>query len=332
MIVSLERQSLPPAPGRGSVVSVGVFDGVHLGHQAILARNTRVARELGAVSTVVTFREHPKAVLLGRAPRTLTSLAHRLELFRRAGVEHTLALTFDEDLRQIAARDFARELLAKALAAHKLILGFDSKFGRDREGTPEFLKALGYDVEVVPEVLVAGRPVSSTAIREAVELGDLEGAARMLGRPVAVYGDVVAGDALGRKLGFPTANLDLHHELRPPAGVYACRAWHTRSEAPISHPAVTNIGFRPTLGGERPATARIEVHLIDFTGDLYGEFLEVEFVARLRDERRFANQDELKAQIGRDVLAARTALGAPADIPKTPDRSPDLGVESRDRG
>lgn len=291
---------------------MGVFDGVHLGHQAILRRNTERARELGAQSTVVTFREHPKAVLLGHAPRTLTSLEHRLELFRRAGIEHTVALTFDEELRQIDARDFARELLAGALSARQLVLGFDGKFGRDRQGTPEFLRDLGYEVEVVPEVLVGGRPVSSTAIREAVELGDLDGAARMLGRPVAVYGDVVAGDAVGRKLGFPTANLDLHHELRPPAGVYACRAYRTQSVLPAAHPAVANIGFRPTLAEQRPAAASVEVHLLDFDGDLYGESLEVEFVARLRDERRFANLTELAAQIGSDVLAARAVLGAHA--------------------
>lgn len=313
MIVSLERNGLPRPPACGSVVSVGVFDGVHLGHQAILSRNAQRARELGATSTVVTFREHPKAVLLGHAPRTLTSLEHRLELFRRAGIEHTVALTFDEELRRIDARDFARDLLAGALAARRLVLGFDSKFGRDREGTPEFLRGLGYDVEVVPEVLVAGRPVSSTAIREAVELGDLDGAARMLGRPVAVYGDVVAGDAVGRRLGFPTANLDLHHELRPPPGVYACRVHRARQSVPAVHPAVANIGFRPTLTNEQPTTARVEVHLLDFEGDLYGEFLEVEFVTRLRDEIRFSGPAELSEQIARDVTAARSLLaGAPS--------------------
>lgn len=311
MIVTYERSGLPPPPSRGSVVSVGVFDGVHLGHQAILARNTAGARELGAQSTVVTFRDHPKAVLLGRAPRTLTSLEHRLELFRRAGVEHTLALTFDDELRRVDARAFAREVLVGGLGARRLVLGFDSKFGHDREGTPELMRSLGYDVEVVPEVLVAGRPVSSTAIREAVELGDLDGAARMLGRPVAVYGDVVAGDALGRRLGFPTANLDLHHELRPPPGVYACRVHRTGEPLPAPHPAVANIGFRPTLSEAAPASARVEVHLLDFDGDLYGEFLEVEFVARLRDEQRFAGPAELAAQIERDVAAARILLDAP---------------------
>jgi riboflavin kinase/FMN adenylyltransferase len=312
VIVSYERSGVPAPPPEGAVVSIGVFDGVHLGHAAILRENLARARELGARPTVVTFREHPKRILLGRAPRTLTSLEHRIELFRRAGVEHTVALTFDEELRDIPAARFAREFLIGALGARRFVLGFDSKFGKDREGTPEHLRELGCDVEVVPQVLVAGRAVSSTAIREAVELGDLDGAARMLGRPVAVYGDVVAGEALGRELGFPTANLDLHHELRPPAGVYACFArrisYGRDAEAPPRLPAVANVGFRPTVGGEKPELPRVEVHLIDFSGDLYGEFLELEFVARLREERRFAGLEALRDQIALDVEAGRRVL------------------------
>jgi len=300
---------------RKSVVSIGVFDGVHLGHCAILERNVAVARERGARATVVTFRDHPKKLLLGRAPRTLTSLEHRLELFRRAGVEHTVALTFDDELRSMPARAFVDDFLIGTLRAEKFVLGFDSKFGRNREGTPEFLAQLSLDVEVVPQVLVAGRAVSSTAIREAVELGDLAGAERMLGRPVAVYGEVVAGDAIGRELGFPTANLDLHHELRPPNGVYACRVQRVRYAPELTvEPAVAavaNIGFRPTLTGERPELPRVEVHLLDFTGDLYGEYLQLEFVAFLREEQRFPGLDALKSQIAKDVAAARAILARP---------------------
>jgi riboflavin kinase / FMN adenylyltransferase len=308
LIVTLERRDLPPAPPEGAVVSVGVFDGMHLGHVAIVRANVARAREIGAVPTVVTFREHPKKVLLGRAPRTLTSLEHRIELFRRAGIAHAVALTFDEDLRTTPARAFVEDLLVERLGARKLVLGFDSKFGRDREGTPEFVAALGYDVEIVPQVVLGGRAVSSTAIREAVELGDLEGAARMLGRPVAVYGDVVAGDRVGHGLGFPTANLDLHHELHPPPGVYACRVRRSGEDEP--RPAVANIGYRPTV--DAAAAERrdpvVEVHLLDFDGDLYGEFLEVQFAARLRDERRFAGLDALRAQIASDVATARRLL------------------------
>lgn len=312
MIVSAEGRWALDAPENGSVVSVGVFDGVHLGHQRILTRNLAHARELGARATVVTFRDHPKTLLLGRAPRMLTSLDHRLELFRRAGIEHTLVLTFDDELRRTSAREFAFELCVGRLGARKFVLGFDSKVGANREGTPEALRALGLDVEIVPQVVVANRPVSSTAIREAVELGDLEPAARMLGRRVSVHGEVVRGDQLGRQLGFPTANLDLHHELRPPNGVWVSRARVVRyGTEPTLGPwlgAVTNIGWRPTLGGERPELPRVEAHLLDFEGDLYGAYVELEFVAALRAEQRFSGLAALRAQIEKDVAEARERL------------------------
>lgn len=312
MIQTSDRSASFPRAPNGSVVSIGVFDGVHLGHQAILARNVGDARRRSARATVVTFRDHPKQLLLGRAPRTLTSLDHRIELFRRAGVEHTVALTFDDELRAIAAPDFVRDFLVGILDARKFVLGFDSKFGKDRAGTPELLVEMGLDVEVVPQVLVGGRAVSSTAIREAVELGDLAGAARMLGRPVAVYGEVVPGDHLGARLGFPTANLDLHHELHPPVGVWACRARRIRpaadGEVEPALPAVANIGHRPTVTQERTDRPRVEVHLLDFEGDLYGEFIELEFVTFLRGEQRFPSKEALSDQIRRDVESARAVL------------------------
>lgn len=313
MIVSLSIADLPAPDRNGSVVSVGVFDGLHLGHAAILRTNVERARALGARPTVVTFQEHPKSVLLGRAPRMLTSLAHRLELFRRAGIGHCVALTFDEELRRVPAAEFARRVLVERLGARKLVLGFDSKLGRDREGTPERLRALGHDVEVVEQVLVGGRAVSSTAIREAVELGDLDGAERMLGRRVALYGDVVHGRHLGHRLGFPTANLDLHHELRPPTGVYAAfaRVLDGAHEG-AAHGAVVNVGFRPTVEGERATTPLVEVHVLDFDRDLYGRHIEVEFVARLRDEQRFPNLDALRAQIAADVARSREVLARAA--------------------
>jgi riboflavin kinase/FMN adenylyltransferase len=305
VIETLELGALPAAFAGGAVVSIGVFDGVHLGHQAILAANLDRARRLGARSTVVTFAGHPKKLLLGHEPRTLTSLEHRLELFRRAGIEHTLALTFDEELRRLSAEDFAAEILVGRLGARAFVLGFDSKFGRDRRGGPELLLQRGYDVEVVSQVLVGGRAVSSTAIREAVELGDLEGARRMLGRPVAVLGTVVPGERLGRELGFPTANLDLHHELHPPAGVYAGLA--RLVGRPGEHLAVANIGVRPTLD-THGSRAMVEVHLLDFAGDLYGAQLEFQFGTRLRSETRFESRAALAAQIARDVAAAREFL------------------------
>lgn len=306
MRATFHRHRLAPDP-RGAVVSVGVFDGVHVGHRAILERNVARARELGCEPTVVTFRRHPKRVLLGREPKSLTTLDHRIALFRRAGIEHVVALKFDEELRATTAAEFSDRILRDGLGAKHLVLGFDSKFAKDREGTPAWLRDRGWSVDVVEQVVVGQRPVSSTAIREAVELGDLDAAAAMLGRPVGVFGRVVHGRALGRKLGFPTANLNLQHELHPPPGVYACRVRLVgRGEGPEGRPAVANIGARPTI--EAGAAPNIEVHLLDWSGDLYGERLEVLFTARLRAERRFDGLDELRRQIRRDVQAAREVL------------------------
>ena len=299
-----------PDPLRGgAVVSIGMFDGIHLGHRAILATNVERARERGLRPTVVTFRSHPKRLLLGRAPKTLTTLEHRLELFERAGIEHACALAFDEELRSMDAMAFVREICVEALGAEAFVLGFDSKFGHGRRGTPELLRAEGFDVEVVPKVSVHGRAVSSTAIREAVELGDLEGATSMLGRRVTVFGRVVHGAHLGRQLGFPTANLDLHHELHPPPGVYACRARVLDDEGVREFGGACNIGFRPTVSPEPSPRPLVEVHLFEFEGDLYGKRMELEFVQRLRGEKRFNGLDELTAQIQRDTEDAREALG-----------------------
>lgn len=308
MIATFRRDRLRP-DARGAVVSIGMFDGVHRGHQAILAANVVRARELGAVPTVVTFRRHPKALLLGRAPKTLTTLEHRLELFERAGIGHAVVLPFDEGLRSLSALEFVQAIAVEGLAVRSFVLGFDSKFGRDRGGTPDSLQAAGFDVRVAEKVLVHDRPISSSAIREAVELGDLAAAAAMLGRPVSVFGRVVHGQSLGKGLGFPTANLNLHQGLHPPPGVYACRVHHLPANGPRrSLAGVTNIGFRPTVAAAPPRRPQVEVHLLDFEGDLYGERLELEFVAHLRGERRFASVDELRLQIRRDVAQARQLL------------------------
>lgn len=311
-----DAAALAPA-ANGAVTSVGVFDGVHLGHQAILRENVELAREVGAVPTVVTFAQHPKAVLLGRAPRTLTTIEHRLALFARAGIRRAVVMTFDEELRNTTPDDFSKRILEDGLGTRAFVLGFDSKFGKDRAGGPESLRARGHRVEIAEKVLVGQRAVSSTAIREAIELGDLDGAARMLGRPLTIYGEVVHGQALGRRLGFPTANLDLFHELEPPPGVYACRAHivppPTADGAPDprertgSHPAVANIGHRPTVV-ENAAKTVVEVHLLDFEGDLYGQRMELEFVQRVRGEQRFDGLDALTEAITRDVAIARTIL------------------------
>lgn len=308
MITTFQRADLRP-PAQGTVLSVGVFDGVHLGHRAILEANVAAARELGAVPAVVTFRTHPKLLLLGRAPRTLTTLEHRLELFARAGIGLTLVLEFDQALRNLSAEAFVEEVAVRGLGVRRFVLGFDSKLGHNRRGTPEYIRGLGFEVEIAPQVVVHGRPVSSTAIREAVELGDLAGAAAMLGRPVSVFGQVVHGAERGRGIGFPTANLDLHHELHPPTGVYACRVRILGGPfAGRQLDGVANIGFRPTVEARAPAAPAVEVHLLGFSGDLYGANIELEFVQRLRGERRFEGLAALAEQIRADVAEARAVL------------------------
>jgi riboflavin kinase/FMN adenylyltransferase len=302
-------------PG-GSVVTIGVFDGLHLGHTRVVGTTVDWARELGVEPVVVTFREHPDAHLKGRAPRLIISLPHRLLLLQRAGVAATVVLDFDERIRQITAEEFARHILKEGLAARGLVLGHDAALGRGREGTPERFRelgpGLGFTVRTVPALAVDRAPVSSTAIRSAIEGGDLEEAARMLGRPVSVLGTVVGGSHRGRLLGFPTANLDLMGEVRPPVGVYAVRV----VLADRTLPGVCNIGLRPTFArGDLPEQRKelLEVHLLDFDADLYGQDLEVQFVARLRGERRFESGEALAEQIGRDVAQARRILGiAPA--------------------
>ncbi len=212
-------------PGQ-AVVSIGVFDGVHLGHRAILAANRARAERLGATPTVVTFRGHPKELLLGRSPLTLTSLEHRLELFAEAGIEHTLVLDFTEHLRSLDAEAFTREVLVDGLGVQAFVLGFDSKFGRDRLGTPAFLRERGFAVEVVDAVRRGGRAVSSTAIREAVTLGDLEGAEAMLGRQ---FGPVATVDHTdGVRISF--ASGEIAH-LRPSGNAPELRAY-TEADTP----------------------------------------------------------------------------------------------------
>lgn len=299
---------LDPRSFRAPVVAIGVFDGVHRGHRRVLARAREIARPLGGEVVVVTFHVHPRAVTRGAAPPLITSLAHRLVLLEREGVDAAIVLHFDEALREMSAERFVDEVLVARIGVRALVLGHDSRFGHDRRGDFELARArlapLGVPVEHVEAVtLDDGRIVSSSSIREAVARDDIAAAAELLGRPPALYGTVVRGDGRGRTIGFPTANLDLAGELRPTSGVYGAavdldgRTW----------PAVVNIGGRPTFHPEGGAAA-VEVHLVGFSGDLYGRALEVRLLGRIRDERRFAGADELRAQIARDVAECEERL------------------------
>jgi riboflavin kinase/FMN adenylyltransferase len=281
------------APGeleaRPRAVALGTFDGVHLGHRRVLERTLSTAPAL--TPTVVTFWPHPRTVL-GNEVRLLTTLERRLELLAEAGVEETLVVGFTLELAGMEPDAFVDELL-RPIGTELVVAGTDFRFGRGRRGDLATFEELGLSVERVE--LVPG--ISSTAIRELVGAGDVEGAARLLGRPAEVEGTVVSGDARGGTLGYPTANLRVDPDLLVPAyGIYA--GWAA------GHRAAVSIGTNPHYGGSE---RRVEAFLLDFEGDLYGERLIVELWRHLRKERAFANEDELVAQITRDVEATRAA-------------------------
>ena len=287
------------------MATVGVFDGVHLGHFHVLRQVVQRAEKLGVTPAMVTFAEHPKMTLTGKAPPTVTSLEHRLLLFERAGIALTLVLEFDETLRNLTANDFVLEILLEGLGLREMVFGFDSKFGKDRGGNHESLGPLAADLnfglyEVSP-VRLNGKAISSSAVREAVQLGKLQKAATMLGRPVGVLGTVVPGEGRGTKLGYPTANLDLHHELKPPQGVYGAL---TLTEDGILRPSMVNIGTRPSFTVNQETV--VEIHILDFEGDLYTNTLEVFFLDRIREEKAFPNPDLLVKQLHQDFQEAST--------------------------
>lgn len=294
-----------------SVVAVGVFDGVHLGHQRLLHDLLEMASALQGVPTALTFRNHPDEVLRGRAPPLLVSVPHRLRLLRRAGVQRLVLLDFEPRLQNLTAREFAQQVLVGGLATRGLLLGYDSALGRDREGTPARFRELGQELGFVVRegqpFTVDGQPVSSTAIRAAIQAGDLAAAQRFLGRWPSVFGQVIRGQGRGRGLGFPTANVTPQTTVLPPAGVYAVEVILAGNVLP----GVANLGVRPTFaegGAAGPAATVLEVHLLDFAGDLYGQDLEVCFLQFLRPEQKFASAELLREQIGRDVERAHAVF------------------------
>ena len=286
-------------------LAIGVFDGLHLGHQAVLRRALDDARATGGTAVAVTFDPHPIRVLRpDQAPRLLTSTPHKLQLIRALGVTRTLLIPFDRAFAATAPADFIRALVAAAKPLREICVGYEWSFGQGRAGNLALLRKLGAELgfaEVgVPAVEVDGAIVSSTLIRQAVEAGDLTRAARLLGREFTILGTVVEGDRLGRTLGFSTANLSAHNEQFPPNGVYAVAA---RLGSRLLH-GVVNIGVRPTIktaSGERI----LEVHLFDFDEMIYGADLEITFHRFLRPEQKFASLDALRTQIAQDVAHAR---------------------------
>jgi riboflavin kinase/FMN adenylyltransferase len=296
-----------PRACQGGAVCVGKFDGVHLGHAALVAECVARARALHAPAVVVTFDPHPLRVLRPEQPLTLlTTTQDRAELLHRLGADHVLALRTTAELLDLRAADFFERVLLRSLGARAVVEGPDFRFGRGREGDVPLLRRLcgEADVElaVVPKIVIGGAEVSSGRVRSALLRGDAAAAAQLLGRPYLIRGTVGTGRRVGRTIGFPTANLEGVTTLVPADGVYAAFA---RPADGGRRPAAVNVGGQPTFG-EQPR--RIEAHLLDFDGDLYGQGLALEFVERLRETRPFGGVGELTEQLRRDVERARQVL------------------------
>ena len=290
--------------GRKVCLAIGVFDGVHLGHQQIIRQTIADARQHGGIALVVTFDRHPNAIVApDRVPPQIYPLPQKLRAIESMGAEATLLIEFNRAFSEQTGEAFIRGLSLFLGKLQCICVGADFVFGHKRSGNVALLRQLGaelgFAVHGMAAVALDGEVVSSTRIRAAILSGDFDATSQMLGRAYAISGVIMAGDQLGHKLGFPTANLDMSGMVLPPDGVYAART----TVNGVAHQAALNIGTRPTVQtgkGER----RFEVHLLDFTGDLYGKELEVEFVAKLRDEMKFASLEALKAQIAADIAAA----------------------------
>jgi riboflavin kinase/FMN adenylyltransferase len=298
-------------------LAIGVFDGVHRGHQAVISNAAQHAEEAGGTAVVVTFDPHPAKFLRPQdSPRLLTATQHKIELIRALGVSHLLILKFDRELASTPPADFVGQLAAAAKPLREICVGQEWSFGKNRAGNLALLKELGgqldFTVVGVEPVTSNGTIVSSTAIRKAVELGDFETATRMLGRDYTILGTVEEGKHLGRSLGFPTANLSAHSEQFPPNGVYAAEGMLSGKTVR----GVVNLGVRPTIGDGLPQRV-LEFHLFDVDRDLYGEDVELRFLHYLRPERKFESLAALREQIARDVCEARKIFAESASIRST---------------
>jgi riboflavin kinase / FMN adenylyltransferase len=294
---------------KGSVVTIGVFDGVHIGHARVIRKALAGARSAGLPSVVITFDPHPSKVLeKSKAAASLISLAHRIRLIESMSPDYIVVLHFSRALASIAPEAFARDILVARAAAKEVYIGDNFYFGKKAAAGASEMKALGgklgFKVTVVPAVKSGAHRVSSSRIRILISRGCLDGAAKFLGRPVSVLGTVVSGANLARELGYPTANLNPHHEIIPPGGVYAVLVRYCGR----LFKGVLNIGLRPTFYAPRDREPAIEVHIFGFSGNVYGKDMEVFFVKKIRDERRFKGKEALIRQIEKDKKAALAIL------------------------
>jgi riboflavin kinase/FMN adenylyltransferase len=293
-------------PGSRPVcAAIGVFDGVHLGHQRVLRQTISAAAHWKALSVAVTFDRHPSAIVAPlRAPPLIYPLSKKLDVLASLGLDAACVIPFDKPFSQIPGGQFIRDLAVGFQPLKSICVGGSFMFGHKRSGNVDLLQKLGLEldfaVQAVPDVEWEGQPVSSTRIRDAVRAGDLAAAGQMLGRPYTLTGPVITGQQLGTKLGFPTANLDVAGILTPPAGVYAASARISRQ----TFRAAVNIGWRPTVApGE--TQLHVEAHLLDFAGDLRGQELELTFLQKLREEEKFPSLEALRAQIAADIAQVR---------------------------
>jgi riboflavin kinase / FMN adenylyltransferase len=290
--------------GKRVCLAIGFFDGVHLGHQQIIRQTIADARQHDGIALVLTFDKHPNAIVAPeKTPPLIYSLPQKLRAVQSLGTEDILLIGFDKEFSRQTGEEFVRALARDFGKIHSICVGANFAFGHKRSGNVALLKKLGaelhFHVHGLSAVSLDGQAVSSTRIREVIRAGNLDDASQMLGRPYAICGKVVLGDKLGRTLGFPTANLDVAGLVLPPNGVYAAV---TRHEGRLYRTAL-NIGIRPTVATGRQL--RVEAHLLDFDGDLYGQELELEIGEKLRDEKKFGSPAELKEQIARDITTVR---------------------------
>ncbi len=305
--------SASPWPDRRAVITIGAYDGVHLGHRAVIRQVRARAAELGALSVVVTFDRHPASIVRPEsAPRMLTNPEQKLEQLRLTGVDAVVVVPFDPEQAKETPVDFVTRVLVSTLRAQAVIVGSDFHFGHMRQGNVTLLREMGerHDFTCEPIVLIpradgVNEPVSSTAIRRALAGGEIDSATRMLGRPYELRGTVVTGDQRGRTIGFPTANVQVPTGMCMPSdGVYA--GVYTRPDG-TEHTCAINLGRRPTFYDNQQFSL-LEAYLLDFSGDLYGEVASVQFEAFLRSEKQFGGIDELKEQLVKDIEHARTAV------------------------
>ncbi len=291
---------------RPPCLTIGTFDGVHLGHQAVIGRVIDEATRRGLTSVVMTFDPHPRISLgKGASPPLLTCTRHKLSLLEELGVNLCLVLNLDGDLGAMSPSDFVEEILCRRLGVAMVVAGPRLRFGKGRKGTPTLLRELGeklrFGVEVVAEIIVGGVPVSSTVVRRSVLRGELSAAERLLGKRLSVLGRVVRGRTLGRKLGYRTANVEPLDQVIPPAGVYAVEVIVNRER----HPGALNLGWRPTFSSQNLSSPVLEAHILDFDKSIYDREVEIVFHRRIREERRFATPQDLARQIPLDIEAVK---------------------------